>query len=65
MTMKVPDSQLSEYKAAIQERYGINISKEQLSQIFKELGITHKKVFSRRCGLILACERGCTARSRA
>ena len=46
MIMKVPDCQLNEYLEEIHNRYGIKVSKGRLSDILKELGITHKKVHS-------------------
>jgi len=46
MVMNVPDGQLNEYIAEIYHRYGVKVSKGRLSDILKDLGITHKKVFS-------------------
>jgi hypothetical protein len=46
MIMRRPDCQLNEYLEEIHNRYGFTVSKGRLSDILKELGITHKKVCS-------------------
>jgi len=43
MIMKVPDSELKEYIDEIHCRYDVKVSVGRLSDILKELGITHKK----------------------
>ena len=64
MIMKVPDCLLKEYISEIDNRYGVKVSVGRLSDILKELGITHKKVPPVANRLIAACKRGRTERPR-
>ena len=45
MIMDVPDAQLSEYLTELRDQYDVDITKGRLSQILKELGIMHKKIY--------------------
>ena len=48
MVYAVPDCLLKEYASALEEKFRVSITTQRISQIFKEEGISRKKVVAPR-----------------